>query len=139
MNISAWWPQRWSQQMARGASRWAAMLMPAPPALDDFPFARSDVARYHRAIVDVAGGGAMLDEQTWNDMLLDQYSDRLAPQTSIFGRQMLHHRLRGQVADADGMERVRTLAHDAPRLALLARACENLRRATSDIGALLFG
>ena len=116
------------------------MLMPAPPALDDYPFTRSDVARYHRSIVDGAdSGGAMVDEQTWSDMLLDQYSDNLALQTSIFGRQMLHHRLRGVVADADSMDRVRTLAHDAPRLALLTRACENLRRATSEIGALLFG
>jgi len=140
MNLSARWPQRWSKNMARSASRWTAMLMPAPPALDDYPFTRSDVARYHRSIVDGAdSGGAMVDEQTWSDMLLDQYSDNLALQTSIFGRQMLHHRLRGVVADADSMDRVRTLAHDAPRLALLTRACENLRRATSEIGALLFG
>lgn len=116
------------------------MLAPAPPALDDYPFTRSDVALYHRSVVDGAdSAAAMVDEQTWSDMLLDQYSDSLAPQTSIFGRQMLHHRLRGAVADADSMERVRTLAHDAPRLARLTRACENLRRATSDIGALLFG
>lgn len=116
------------------------MLAPAPPALDDYPFTRSDVALYHRSVVDgTDSDAAMVDEQTWSDMLLDQYSDSLAPQTSIFGRQMLHHRLRGAVADADSMERVRTLAHDAPRLARLTRACENLRRATSDIGALLFG
>ena len=113
--------------------------MPAPPALDDFPYTRSDVALYHRTVADGHDGGAMVDDQTWSDLLLDQYSDRLAPQTSIFGRQMLHHRLRGGVAEADGIERVRTLAHDAPRLALLARGCESLRHATSEVGALLFG
>ena len=138
MNFSTGWPQ----QIVRGVSRWTARLMPAAPALDDFPFTRSDVALYHRTVVDGEGGKnarLMVDEQTWSDMLLDQYSAQLATQTSIFGQQMLHHRLRGEAADADSIDRVRTLAHDAPRLARLTRAGEQLRRATSEVGALLFG
>src|SRR5471032_2130696 len=136
MNFSTGWPR----QIVRGVSRWTARLMPAAPALDDFPFMRSDVALYHRTVVDGEGGKnarLMVDEQTWSDMLLDQYSAQLATQTSIFGQQMLHHRLRGEAADADSIDRVRTLAHDAPRLARLTRAGEQLRRATSEVGALL--
>ncbi len=136
--------------MVRGWSLMLAWLRPASAAPADFPFAASDVALYHRtlagAVIDTGAAAAAaaaddtaVDDATWSDLLLDQYSDRLARQTSIFGQQMLHRRLRtGRAGDAS-VERVGALAHDAPRLALLTRGCESLRHATSEVSALLFG
>ncbi len=57
----------------------------------DYPFARSDVAMLQR----LTGERAMLDGQTWDELLLDHYAAQLARETSIFGQQELHRRLSG--------------------------------------------
>lgn len=110
----------------------------------DYPFTRSDVAMYASTL---AGAGdappAAVDRQTWDDMLLDQYADRLARGTSIFGQQELHRRLQGGAASAAAIARVRALAggdgaaDGAP--AALQTACTGLRCAEAEIAALLFG
>jgi hypothetical protein len=121
----------------------------------DYPFTRSDVAMYARALHANGGGDAApaaalapVDRQTWDDLLLDQYADRLARETSIFGQQELHRRLlgAGSGADADSdatatAVRVRALAADGAdqHRAALQTACADLRCAETEIAELLFG
>lgn len=108
--------------------------------LIDYPFARSDVALYTRAL-SASGEAppALLDQQTWDDMLLDQYSDRLARETSIFGQQELHRRLHGGVAGANAVARVRALAEDESGCGALQTACSGLRSSEAEIAGMLFG
>eukprot|EP01034_Spumella_vulgaris_P027185 gene27185-33871_t len=103
----------------------------------DYPFPRSDVAAYARTLSAAEGAApALVDRQTWDDMLLDQYADRLARETSIFGQQELHRRLLGATEGAAvaaavaaspsaaspawsaGSTRVRALAEDIIRMLL---------------------
>jgi hypothetical protein len=122
--------------------RLTRFLLPAMPASDigDFPFVASDVALYRRTL-DRDGG--VLDAQTWDDMLLPQYSAQLARGTSILGQQELHRRLH---APADGgaqvsasAARVRTLVDDGEQRRQLLTACEGLRRADREVSEALFG
>ena len=108
--------------------------------LIDYPFARSDVAQYARAL-SASGEAppALLDQQTWDDMLLDQYSDRLTSETSIFGQQELHRRLHGGVAGPDAVARVRALAEGEAGRSALQAACSGLRAAEAEIAGMLFG
>jgi hypothetical protein len=111
----------------------------AAPVID-YPFARSDVAKYERALSARDGADAVqVDDQTWDDMLLDQYSDRLARETSIFGQQELHRRLRGGAAGADSLSRVRALVDDDAGRAALHTTCKDLRCAEAEIAEWLFG
>lgn len=122
--------------------RLTRFLLPAMLASDigDFPFVASDVALYRRTL-DRDGG--VLDAQTWDDMLLPQYSAQLARGTSILGQQELHRRLH---APADGgaqvsgsAARVRTLVDDVEQRRQLLTACEGLRRADREVSEALFG
>ncbi|WP_082551803.1 DNA mismatch repair protein MutS [Massilia sp. Root351] len=116
--------------------------------LIDYPFPRSDVAMY-AATLPPHAGAAPVDRQTWDDLLLDQYADRLARGTSIFGQQELHRRLLGTgsgaaadvAATAATAARVRALAADGadPHRAALQTACVDLRCAETEIAGLLFG
>lgn len=123
--------------------RLTRFLLPAMPAGDiaDYPFVASDVALYQRT-VDGGGRGA-LDAQTWDDMLLPQYSAQLARGTSILGQQELHRRLHAPADSGAQVEasaaRVRTLLDDAGQRALLLTACEGLRRADREVSETLFG
>ncbi|ELX12112.1 DNA mismatch repair protein MutS domain-containing protein [Janthinobacterium sp. HH01] len=112
-------------------------LLPAEAPVIDYPFVPSDVALYRRTAHPDAN---VLDEQTWDDMLLPQYSAQLARETSIFGQQELHRRL---YADGGGVAasavRVRTLAQDAGQRRQLHAACAGLRRADREISVALFG
>jgi hypothetical protein len=47
-----------------------------------------------------AAGDAALDDQTWSDLLLPRYLERLSAGVSIFGRQVLYQRLRNGVDGA---------------------------------------
>lgn len=113
------------------------LLLPAEAPVVDYPFVPSDVALYRRTAHPDADA---LDEQTWDDMLLPQYSAQLARETSIFGQQELHRRL---YADGGGVAasavRVRTLAQDTGRRQQLHAACAGLRRADREISVALFG
>ncbi len=122
--------------------RLTRFLLPSMPAgeIADYPFVASDVALYHR-IVD--GGRGALDTQTWDDMLLPQYSVQLARGTSILGQQELHRRLHapedgGAQVSVSGA-RVRTLVDDDGLRRQLLTACEGLRSADREVSETLFG
>ncbi|MFA9217405.1 MAG: hypothetical protein ACEQSK_09890 [Sphingomonadaceae bacterium] len=115
-------------------ARLTRLLLPAPAPILDYSFAASDLARYHSTVA--APGSAMLDAQTWDDMLLPAYSASLTPQTSIFGQQELLHRLRGG-AGTD-VARLRLLLDDQPLRLRVQQACRDLRRADQEVSAPLF-
>jgi len=108
----------------------------------DYGFVASDVARFHR--LQQAGGepaGAALDDATWKDLMIDAYRAHLADKVSIFGQQLLYHRLRaGQARDARAAqaERLRSLIADPARLEQLQLACKSLRHADREIATLLY-
>nr|WP_315254059.1 DNA mismatch repair protein MutS [uncultured Duganella sp.] len=105
--------------------------------MTDYPFVPSDVALYHRM---VSGPDSVLDSQTWNDLLLPDYSARLAVGTSILGQQELHRRL--HVARGGGQEsvaRVRALEADDGLRTQLQTACKEMRDADREISETLFG
>ncbi|KQX00235.1 hypothetical protein ASC94_30355 [Massilia sp. Root418] len=98
----------------------------------------------YASVLSAADGAApaLVDRQTWDDMLLDQYAGRLARGTSIFGQQELHRRLHsGAVPTGSGagtVARLRALA-DESAAAALQTACADLRCAEAEIAELLFG
>jgi MutS domain V len=105
----------------------------------DYPFADSDVAQLQR--VSAAPDSFALDDQTWNDLLLGAYLDRVSGEVSIAGRQELYRRLRaGQddTARAAFRERLRALLDDPARAAAATEALQPLRGADTEIAALLF-
>lgn len=83
-----------------------------------------------------------LDDQTWNDLLLGSYEDKLAGDASVFGRQMLHQRLRAGLGDAEVAAlrpRLERLMDDPARLAALEASLATLRHADTEVAGLLFG
>ena len=118
---------------------WRSML---PAARQEAPrhfFTPDEIGRLHRTGADSASD---LDEQTWNDLLLASYEEQLAQEVSIFGRQVLHRRLRAgldDAASADKRERIRALMADPARLARLHTGLRVLRHADSEVAGLLFG
>lgn len=112
------------------------LLLPASQAPFDYPFAASDVAQYRLV---AHADDSVLDGQTWNDLLLAQYSSVLASETSIFGQQELHRRLHGRAgADAASMARVRALLADPAQAQALQQACSALRHADCEVSATLW-
>jgi len=82
-----------------------------------------------------------LDEQTWRDLLLETYEERLAQGSSIYGRQLLHRRLRDGLDDTECAalgERLRALSDDPARLDALTTALRPLRHAGLEVAGLLF-
>jgi len=106
-------------------ARLSELLSPAEAPVTDYPFVDSDVARYHRCTS--APGVDLLDDETWDDIVIPAYSAELARETSIFGQQELHRRLRGGGTADTG--RVRALLHDDALRQQLQTACRGLRRA----------
>ena len=126
---------RWVQ--ARAALR--LLLQVAEPEPVDYPFVPSDIAQLQRACADPAAPA--IDAQTWSDLLLARYSALLSHEVSIFGQQVLHQRLRDGLGEAECQAlggRVRTLMADPALLDQLRADSSCLRRADSDIAALLF-
>jgi len=102
-------------------------------------FTLEEIGRLHRADMDTR---TALDDQTWHDLLLESWEERLAQDTSIFGRQMLHRRLRAGLPDADCAAltgRLRGLLDDPARLDGLTTALRPLRFAETEVAGLLFG
>jgi hypothetical protein len=121
--------------------RLARLLLPAPADLVDYPFVASDVALYQRTVRGHDDNYDAVDAQTWTDLLLAQYSARLAPGTSILGQQELHRRLLapdGATVPASAAQ-VRALVAEPDRRQRLQTACEGLRRADREVSATLFG
>jgi hypothetical protein len=105
-----------------------------PPA---YFFTPDEVARLYRS----GEHGAGIDDQTWNDLLLGDYEARLAEGVSIFGRQVLHRRLRAGLADADcgaRRERLQVLLDDPAALEALRQDLRVLRHADAEVAGLLF-
>jgi hypothetical protein len=105
----------------------------------DYPFAASDIAQLHRIAHDPAV--AAVDAQTWHGLLLDPYFATLTGQVSIFGKQVLHQRLADGLDDvprAALAQRLRALMREPAQLAEMVGACRSLRRADTEIAALLF-
>jgi hypothetical protein len=106
--------------------------------MTDYPFVPSDVARYRHM---VSSAGSVMDEQTWNDLLLPAYSAELARETSIFGQQELHRRLYAAPAGelSASADRVRGLMADDAHRQQLQSAVTGLRRADREISETLYG
>ncbi len=101
-------------------------------------FTLDEIGRLHRLTMD---GRSSLDAQTWQDLLLEPYEESLTRQTSIFGRQLLHRRLRAGLGDEEAaalVERLRSLLDDTSRADALTRALRPLRHAETEVAGLLF-
>ncbi|NNG24020.1 hypothetical protein HGB41_13555 [Massilia sp. ML15P13] len=113
-----------------------------PAARSELPshfFTPEEIGRLHRADADPC---TSLDDQTWQDLLLESCEDKLALGSSIFGRQMLHRRLRAGIGDAECASlgaRLRGLLADPARLDALDTALRPLRYADTELAGLLFG
>ncbi|MFM2087703.1 MAG: hypothetical protein RLZZ237_2572 [Pseudomonadota bacterium] len=111
--------------------------LPEPDELD-YPFADSDVARLQQFV----GEPAVIDGQTWDEMLLPSYTAQLTQQTSIFGQQRLHQRLASGVADgvnaAASRERIDALLAAPAQQSVLEQAMRPLRTADMEVSATLF-
>ncbi len=115
-------------------------LFGADDDLLDFPFSPDDISKLHQTTL--AQGSAAIDAQTAEGMLLEQYLASLTPATSIFGQQELYQRLHQGVdgpARAAQAARVRALLQDPAALAAQQEHCTLLRRADTEVAALLFG
>jgi hypothetical protein len=111
----------------------------AEPEPVDYPFVASDIAQLHR--IQLAPGAPSVDGPTWDGLLLDAYFAMLTERVSIFGKQVLHQRLRDGLADESRertCERVRALMRDSGQRDGMQRACRPLRDADTEIAALLF-
>lgn len=116
----------------------AVATIPEPEPID-YPFAPSDVAQLHR--VTQAGGAPSLDDQTWNDLLLERYLGELSGEASIFGRQELYRRLRAGATDDARQaqrERVEALMRDPAALQDIHRRMRSQRAAEAEVAELLF-
>ncbi|MES2298729.1 MAG: hypothetical protein V4582_16920 [Pseudomonadota bacterium] len=112
---------------------------PAPAEPPHYPFADSDIAMLDT--LTRAPDGATIDEQSWEQLMLPQYAQLLGQDVSIFGRQMLHRRLKAGLVDAPcvaQVERVRALLAQPAVLDELHLACRPLRGADVELAAPLF-
>ena len=80
-----------------------------------------------------------IDEQTWQDLLVADYFSLITRQTSIFGKQVLHQRLR-QGAQSDEhkkrQERLQFMMADPNRLKALHAICKHLRLVDTEIAEI---
>jgi len=114
---------------------WRSLAPATPPPPRHF-FTPDEIGRLHRL-----DGAAGIDDQTWDDLLLASFEDKLAPDASIFGRQVLHQRLRAGVDDpACTMRRTRlqALMDDPARLQAIEAGLSTLRHADAEVAGLLF-
>ena len=104
--------------------------------MNAYPFVPSDVAMYRRML---SAPDSVMDQQTWDDLLLPAYSAQLARETSIFGQQELHRRLHAEDDVSASAVRVRALMADDARRQPLQAAVADLHRADREISETLFG
>jgi hypothetical protein len=108
-------------------------------------FTPAEVQRLHQALVSSASGTfSTLDDATWRDLELGRYLDALACNTSLFGRQLLLHKLRASTLEAPEERLVHRLGHCSPKnvaddeLAPIRAALEPLQTVDIDVAGLLF-
>ena len=112
--------------------RWLRQFASLPePAEFDYPFARNDIAMLQQ----VDDGPAQLDEQTWDEMLLDGYHAQLATQASILGQQRLHQRLASGTANEPSRARIAALLAAPTQQAALEQAMLPLRTAAPPLSS----
>jgi hypothetical protein len=115
-----------------------AFAVPETPPRD-YPFVASDVAQLHRirARLDTPS----LDDQTWNDLLIEPFLDQLSRETSIAGKQELYRRLRAGVPAGERVAqraRVQALVDAPERVVQLRRSLRPLRDADTEVASLLY-
>ena len=136
MLLTDWSMMPSSPSLVARLNRWLRQFASLPePAEFDYPFARSDIAMLQQ----VEGRPLQLDEQTWDEMLLDDYHAQLAAQTSILGQQRLHQRLASGIAGAASRARIAALLAAPAQQAELEQAMRPLRTADMEVAALLCG
>jgi len=112
-----------------------SLLAPADTEPPPYPFVSSDVAQLQR----LCPGTAPLDAQTWDDLLLEPYSDTLSAGVSIVGRQVLHQRLASGVDDVEaGTAQLRMLMADPAALSALHASLRPLRRIEVEVATTLY-
>jgi hypothetical protein len=109
----------------------------------DFPFLRTSIAQFHLEMLknDTLAPKHATDTQTWNDLLLDQYFDSIAGELSIFGQQMLFHRLKVGLDDQACetlTERLRQLQEHPQMIDELLHDCRRLRECDTEVAGFLF-
>lgn len=93
-----------------------------------------ELAAYHHALLQDGD----CDEQTWRDVLCDDYLAEAGQHGSIFARQYLYARLRrGHTAPAEKAQ-FRQLAENAVQTRQLQETCAPLRRAEAEVATTLF-
>jgi hypothetical protein len=116
----------------------AIAQVPEPNPLDH-AFSALDVGKLHRLTSDAKA--PCIDDQTWSELLLHEYSEQLSGQVSIFGRQVLHRRLRMGLDDGETAalgQRLRAMTGDPAGLQALHRDCQSLRHADTEVAELIF-
>lgn len=116
---------------------WRSLAPTASPPPRHF-FSSDEVERLHRLDGKPA---TSIDDQTWNDLLLESFEEKLAPDSSIFGRQVLHRRLRAGIDDAScAVQRIRlqALMDDPARLDEIDASLRMLRHADAEVVGPLF-
>jgi hypothetical protein len=116
----------------------AAFAAPERAPLD-YPFVPSDVARLHR--IRASADTPSLDDQTWDDLLLQPYLGEVSRETSIFGKQELYRRLRAGVPEAERSAQralVEALVAAPERVESLHRSLRPLRDADTEVASLLY-
>ncbi len=101
----------------------------------DFRFTLGEIAMFHQLVSESNSHG--IDDQSWDDLLLNQYSRELSSEVSIFGQQILHHRLRNEVSHGD--TQLRHLLQNSVLQTEIHFLCQPLRNAECEISATLFG
>jgi hypothetical protein len=101
-------------------------------------FSPSDIAGFHHA-EKIVNQWVGVDDHTWRDLDMDNYSKMISAEVSILGKQMLYSRLRGCLPESKvsaNAERVSALLLDETSLAALAKLCQPLRWAETETGSL---
>lgn len=107
--------------------------------LIDMPFPRDDIERYYHLTSEENVGD--VDHQTMKDLELVKYTDQFFPETSIFGQQMLHSRLRSGVDDVEASSaksRYIHLVDDDVLLQHFVNIFTPLRQSVTEISTFVF-
>ncbi|MET3117166.1 nucleoside-triphosphatase THEP1 [Undibacterium sp. GrIS 1.8] len=114
------------------------LVLPEPDSLDH-SFSVKQIGELHS--VTLNPDAHAIDDQTWKDLLVQQYATVLSKEVSIFGQQILYQRLRTGLGDeqcAKLSERLQTLTQNPSVLDELHDVFQNLRKADAEIAGLLF-
>lgn len=106
----------------------------------DCPYTFDEIGALFKAITKADEG--CIDDQTWKDLDLNAYSEKLSPQISIFGQQTIHLRLRKGVTDTEcevAADRYRMLQEDKVLCSQLRETFQPLRGLNVEVSGIVFG